>query len=244
VSVEALERACLEAWPARTHELHFGWEFCATSGYSGRANAVWPLAWNGVDVARGIIDARAWCAAQAIEPTFKLADGVTCPADLPQALTDAGFTPRTETYVMTREIAPLSPFETVELHDSATDEIWSPLHESAPNAGDAAERRDIVGRIIAPHVFALARLDGKPAAVGLGVQSGDWLGIYLMRTAPRARRLGFARDIVRALIQWGATRGSTGAYLQVEAANEVAVALYVHEGFDVAYRYRYWRRTP
>lgn len=243
MNVEALERACLEAWPARVRERKFGWEFCATGDYSGRANAVWPLAWdNSVDLQHAIAEARAWCVAQAITPTFKLADGATAPADLPQALSDAGFTPRTETYVMTREIGAPSRHHAIELHDTATEEIWAPLHESAPGAGDAAERRDIVERIAAPHTFALARLDGKPAAVGVGVQTGEWLGIYLMRTAPSARRLGFARDIVNALMHWGAVRDASTAYLQVEAANEVAVALYVREGFTVAYRYRYWRR--
>jgi GNAT superfamily N-acetyltransferase len=244
VNIEALERACLEAWPARTREQRYGWEFCATGDYSGRANAVWPLAWDGsVSVSQAIADARAWCAAQAITPTFKLADGAAAPPDLPQALTEAGFTPRTETCVMTRDANVTALGDaSVELHEQPSDDIWTPLNESAPGAGDSAERREIVERITAPHMFALVRLDAKPAAVGLGVRTDDLIGIYLMRTALWARRNGFARDIVRALVQWGASQGATTAYLQVEAANEVAVALYVHEGFDVAYRYRYWRK--
>ncbi|MEQ1816975.1 MAG: GNAT family N-acetyltransferase [Terricaulis sp.] len=242
MNVEALERACLEAWPARTRTQRDGWEFCATSDRSGRANAVWPLSWTGADVHRAIANARAWCACQAITSTFKLADGATAPPDLAGALTAAGFTPRTETLVMTRAIEmATSPFG-VELHDKPSDDIWSPLNESAPDAADAAERRYIVERIAAPRRFALVRSNGLPAAVGLGVLSGDLIGIYLMRTAPWARRNGFARDIVQTLTHWGASEGAQTAYLQVEQANEVAVALYVHEGFNVAYRYRYWRR--
>lgn len=242
MNVEALERACLQAWPARTHVQRDGWEFCATDDRSGRANAIWPLNWSGADVHRAIADARAWCAGEAITPTFKLADGATAPVDLPEALTAAGFTPRTETLVMAREIEAITPPAGVELHDEPSDDIWAPLNESAPNAADAAERRDIVERIAAPHRFALIRLNGRPAAVGLGVLSGDLIGIYLMRTAPWARRNGCARGIVRTLMHWGGSEGAQTAYLQVEYANEVAVALYVHEGFDVAYRYRYWRR--
>lgn len=244
MSVEALERACLAAWPARSREQRFGWEFCATGDYSGRANAVWPLAWDAsVSTSQAIADSRAWCAAQAITPTFKLADGATAPDNLPDSLLAAGFTPRNETYVMTRaaDVAPEHD-AAVELLGPPSDELWSPLNESAPGAGDAAERREIVERISAPHTFALVRRNGGPAAVGLGVLTGDLVGIYLMRTAPWARRNGFARDIVRALVQWGAQKGASTAYLQVEAANEVAVALYVTEGFNVAYRYRYWRK--
>lgn len=243
MSVE-LERACLAAWPARTREQRFGWEFCATGDFSGRANAIWPLAWDGrTSIANAIADARAWCVAQAITPTFKLSDGATHPPELEQALLDAGFTPRTETYVMTRAIEIMSLGDAnVELHTQASEDIWSPLNESAPGAGDAAERREIVERIAVPRTFALVRYDGKPAAVGLGVLTDGLLGIYLMRTAPWARRNGFARDIVHALMHWGDAQGAHTAYLQVEAANEVAVALYVTEGFRLEYSYRYWRR--
>ena len=244
MTIEGLERACLEAWPARVREQRYGWELCATGDFSGRANAVWPLAWDGgANLGRAVAEARAWCVAQAITPTFKLADGATAPAGLPDALLAAGFTPRTETYVMTRDVAvtPLGD-AVVELHDEPSPEIWTPLEESAPGPGDSAERREIVERISVPRVFALVRMDGRPAAVGLGVLTGAYVGIYLMRTSPWARRRGFARDIVHALIGWGAAHGADTAYLQVEAANEVAVALYVREGFDVAYRYRYWRR--
>jgi len=243
VTVDALERACLEAWPARVRETHDGWEYCATGDFSGRANAIWPLAWTGgSNIKQAIADARAWCVAQAITPTFKLADDATFPPDLPDALTTAGFTPRTETYVMTRDVA-VTPLDdaNVELHDQPSPDIWAPLEESAPSSGDAAERREIVERIAVPHVFALVRMDNRPAAVGLGVLTGPYIGIYLMRTSPWARRRGFARDIVHALIGWGRDRGADTAYLQVEAANEVAVALYAREGFIVEYCYRYWR---
>jgi RimJ/RimL family protein N-acetyltransferase len=242
VNAEALERACLEAWPARKREQHYGWEFCATDGRSGRANAIWPLAWTGRDVDAAIEMASDWCIVHGIEPTFKLADGATHPINLAQALADNRFSPDTETLVMTRKIeAALLP-ASVELHDQPRDDIWSPLRESAPDQADAAERRDIVERITAQRRFALVRLDGRPAAVGLGVATGHSLGVYLMRTAPWARRQGFARDIVNALMHWGALAGAQDVYLQVERANQQAINLYNNEGFALSYQYRYWRR--
>ena len=242
MNVEALERACLEAWPARKREQQLGWEFCATDGRSGRANAIWPLAWTGRDLDEAIEIASDWCVVQGIAPTFKLADGGTRPRHLPQALADNRFSPETETLVMTREIGAVQRPTHVEFHDQPSDDIWSPLNESAPDPADAAERRDIVERITAARRFALVRLDGKPAAVGLGVLTGEYLGVYLMRTAPWARRRGFARDIVNALTDWGASSGARGAYLQVERANQAAITLYGNEGFELAYQYRYWRR--
>lgn len=242
MNVEALERACLDAWPARKREQQFGWEFCATDGRSGRANAIWPIRWNGRDLDEAIEIASDWCVAHGITPTFKLADGGTHPIELPQALADNRFSPEVETLVMTRDIGDAAHPAHVELHDQPGDDIWSPLNESAPDPADAAERRDIVERISAPHRFALVRMDGRPAAVGLGVLTSEWLGIYLMRTAPWARRNGFARDIVNALTHWGASEGARGAYLQVERANQAALRLYQNAGFELAYQYRYWRR--
>jgi len=99
-----------------------------------------------------------------------------------------------------------------------------------------------VRRIAAPHIFAVNSSEGAPACAGMAVLSGPLLGIYLMRTAPHARRRGFARNVLLALMHWGATHEAVTAYLQVEHANEAAVSLYASEGFTIASRYRYWSK--
>lgn len=244
MKLEALERACLEAWPALHRETRDGWEYCAASGHSGRVNSIWPIAWSEhVPLDQAIETAAGWCAWHKITPAFKLTDGLTFPRELSQALAALGYTPDTETLIMT---APVSlgpaPRAQVGLHATADERVWAPLGQSASSA-DFAERSDIVGRIRAPHVFALSTLDGAPACCGLGVLTGALLGVYLMRTAPFARRKGLARQVLRALTHWGATHEATTAYLQVEAQNRPAVNLYRSEGFTIAGRYRYWRRA-
>jgi ribosomal protein S18 acetylase RimI-like enzyme len=47
---------------------------------------------------------------------------------------------------------------------------------------------------------------------------------------------------VSALLDFAAGQGATRSYLQVEATNETAVALYEKLGFTTAYQYRYWAR--
>ena len=244
MTLEQLERACLEAWPALHRETRHGWEYCAAAGQSGRVNSIWPIAWSEhVSLDEAVETAAGWCAWHKIAGGFKLTDGLTFPHELPQALAALGYTPRTETLIMT---APLSlgpaPRAAVTLYDAADARFWSPLGQSA-SSKDYAERADIVARIRAPHMFALSTVDSAPACAGLGVLTDKLLGIYLMRTAPFARRKGSARQVLRALTHWGATHEATTAYLQVEEANEAAVNLYTSEGFTLAGRYRYWRRA-
>jgi GNAT superfamily N-acetyltransferase len=220
-----------------------GWEHCATAGKSGRVNCVWTIDWtDDVALDRAIAEAEGWCEAHDIAPVFKLTDGLTAPFDLPLALSAAGYEPHKETLVMTAPVAlGRAPRAAVEIYDVANEHVWSPISQTA-TADDYTERSDIVRRIVAPHVFALNRMEGAPACTGMGVLSGDLVGIYLMRTAPYARRRGFARHVLRALTHWGATHEAQTAYLQVEEANEAAVNLYASEGFTTATRYRYWTK--
>lgn len=242
-AIEAIERACLEAWPAKTRMTRYGWEHCAAGGNSGRVNCVWTLDWTEeAALPHAIEHAADWCESQGIAPRFKLTDGLTAPFDLPLALAAAGYEPNTETLIMT---APVSlgprPRAAVEIYDTANEHVWSPISQTATPA-DYSERADIVRRIVAPHIFALNRTEGAPACTGMAVLSGDLVGIYLMRTAPYARRQGFARQALRALLHWGATHEAQTAYLQVEEANTAAVDLYASEGFTTAARYRYWTK--
>jgi GNAT superfamily N-acetyltransferase len=243
--IEPIERATLEAWPAAHRLTRFGWEHCASTGRSLRANAVWPLEWDAsVALSDAIAAAESWCGEQGVTPLFKLSEGAVAPPELAPALRELGYAPRNETLVMTRRIGAAPPLGEVDLRLKPPEEFWRPMRENAPSEEDFQERRGIVERIRPPHVFALAHLDGAPAAIGLGVATRPFVGLYLMRTAPAARRRGLARDLVRALLDWGAETGARTAYLHVEKVNEGAAALYEHEGFSTLYRYAYWRREP
>ncbi|MDZ4692443.1 GNAT family N-acetyltransferase [Terricaulis sp.] len=237
----AFETACIRAWPAK-HEANInGWRAFATAGKSWRVNSTWPLAWSGGDIGASIDAAEAFAAQHGIRAAFKLADGATQPPKLADVLAQRGYAPFMPTLVMTRTLGHTPPPDRpVTLDDEPTDSFWTPLRLAAPSLEDFAERADIVMRTTAPRTFAIARLNHQPAAIGFGDVTDGLLGLYLMRTAPNARRQGLARDIVRALCGWGAGNGAQSAYLQVEASNEAAVALYAADGFETAYSYTYW----
>nr|WP_256091808.1 GNAT family N-acetyltransferase [Micromonospora haikouensis] len=92
-----------------------------------------------------------------------------------------------------------------------------------------------VGQVRFAHVYA----DGVLLAVGRGTVTGDgrWLGLSLIEALPHARRQGLATHVVRALADWGAALGASGAFLQVEQRNTPAVTLYRRLGFTTHHTY-------
>jgi ribosomal protein S18 acetylase RimI-like enzyme len=76
----------------------------------------------------------------------------------------------------------------------------------------------------------------------LAVSNGKLLGIFDIAVAPSHRRNGYGRLISEALLNWGHTTGAATAYLQVQASNSAARALYSDIGFREAYQYHY--RVP
>ena len=57
------------------------------------------------------------------------------------------------------------------------------------------------------------------AAQGVAAYADDWVGFRGIEVEPEHRRRGLARAIMAALLEWGAERGATTAYLQVLGHN-------------------------
>jgi GNAT superfamily N-acetyltransferase len=79
-------------------------------------------------------------------------------------------------------------------------------------------------------------------AGGLASLAGDWVGLRALEVAPARRRRGLGLAVVGALLDWGAERGATTAYLQVLADNAAALGLYDRLGFATHHTYRYLAR--
>jgi N-acetylglutamate synthase len=214
----------------------------ATDGQSGRVNSTWPIKWTGeVALADAIDHVEAWYARRGRRAWFRLVEGLAAPTELATALAARGYAPDTRTLVMTRALANERGDADVAVDAHPSEAFLEPMREAAPSDADFAERRDVVSRAPAPRAFAILHADRRPAAVGASVASDDLAMIFLMRTAPWARRRGLARRVLRAMTAWAGHNGASTAYLQVEAANGPAVALYQSEGFATAYSYVYWR---
>ncbi len=76
-------------------------------------------------------------------------------------------------------------------------------------------------------------------ATGLASLGQSWVGMRAVCVSPERRRRGLGLAVVGALLDWGAERGATTAYLQVLGENQPALALYARLGFATHHTYRY-----
>jgi ribosomal protein S18 acetylase RimI-like enzyme len=131
-------------------------------------------------------------------------------------------------------------------------ELWWQVDGRGGHSELAAARTILAA---CPSLYALVRSgDGRAAAVGrlalppagpvLGGAAHAWGGLYCMATCPDARRRGYARQIMQALLREGAARELAGYWLLVTAANHGAQQLYAAVGFREAGRYIYRQDRP
>jgi len=85
--------------------------------------------------------------------------------------------------------------------------------------------------------LAVARVDDL--ASGVAAYDRDWVGFRSIEVSPEHRRNGLGLAVMAALLEWGAERGATTAYLQVLGDNAAALALYDGLGFRTHHAYRY-----
>jgi ribosomal protein S18 acetylase RimI-like enzyme len=76
-------------------------------------------------------------------------------------------------------------------------------------------------------------------ASGVAAYADDWVGFRSLEVHPDHRRQGLGLAVMAALVEWGAERGATTAYLQVLGENAPALALYDRIGFATHHGYRY-----
>lgn len=242
VDARDIEAATILTWPAAITERHFGWFYLAAGGITGRVNAVWPLGWDGADLDAAIAHAEEWYQARTLPPRFKLTDGAYAPPHLAEALAQRGYEAVSPTLVMTAPIVSREPEPGVILGQTMTPGFEAALASASKDEQEFDERRAIALRAGHLASFAMIEIDQQPASIGMSAAAGELTGIFLMRTASAGRRKGYARRILRGLLARSAQWGATSAFLQVEADNAPAIALYESEGFTTLTTYRFWRK--
>lgn len=223
-----LETRSIDMFLGERHELG-SWVLLASDLPNRRPNAAHPL---GVvdDVAAAVDAAIAWYGERSRRPLFKVSP--LAPPELCQELERRGFVGEhgADVYVLSG-LDGFVPIDGVDLRQNAS---WFNI----VGIDDAA-------RFIAAHRgddLAWATVPG--VAAGLGVLQDNTVGVFNMATRVSERRSGHGSVILRSILGWASERGATNAYLQVVRSNEGAVALYKGLGFEFAYEYLYWTKSP
>ncbi|MFJ4570293.1 GNAT family N-acetyltransferase [Streptomyces sp. NPDC088846] len=244
-SFDELAPVCARAWPPEESEPLGDWRLRAARGFTRRANSVLPLGDPGMPLDEALGHVGRWYAERDLPAYVQTATGAEGTQELLCAeLEERGW--RREVTAEVR-IAALAPIGDLDAEVSRVrlsrdlDEAWLSRYQRFETPG--------------PHVLKVLR--GGPsvwfatvpgeaggaasAAIGRCVVDGRWAGFMAVEVDPAQRRRGLASGVMAALARKALDEGASAAWLQVEADNDGARALYEGMGFAVHHRYHHFR---
>ena len=229
-----LQGVSARGWPAPDQEWLGEWWLRAADGFTSRANAVRPLGSPGLDFDEALRVVGEWYAKRNLPPRVQAVVGTSVDRELRRR----GWVAAPEVSVMTvtieRALAQLQPInaDAVEVRGEPSS-AWLSLFRGGdpPAAG--------LSILTAPPVVGFASVPGESDALAIGRAAVEepWVGLTAIEVAEDARRRGYAKAVIAALLQWARERGAMRAYLEVLAGNQPAIALYESLGFSEHHRY-------
>lgn len=239
--IAALELAANEAWPAPDHERLGDWLLRAAGGWTGRGNSALPVGDPGRPLDSAIEVVQEWYAARGLPPKINVPLPLAAPVNA--ALDARGWHTSPPVLVQTAPLADLqaatagagrAPVRLSETPSKAWLDLAAGRKGEVPAAG--------IHILTAVRQVRFAEVygdDGELSAIARGTVTGAsrYFGIFLVEVVPAARRRGLARQVIGALAEWAGRLGATTAFLQVEAHNAAARALYERLGFTTHHEY-------
>ncbi|MFB2551456.1 GNAT family N-acetyltransferase [Ensifer soli] len=246
-TVRRLEAAGFRAWPARQSLYDGTWLLRLTPDHaSKRLNCVNPLdPADGAEAAPRLAEAARRFAAAGQVLTVR--QSPLAPAPLVAHMAAAGWRSFSESIVMAADLGRAEPPGGVDLLPVRDLDRFAAARARIEGEADggAAAIAAVIGRIEAETGLFLLDNDAfGPAAVCLLVHDRTLAGILQLAVHAGLRRQGTGSAILSAGLRWARLRGAEAAWLQVDAVNLPALALYRAFGFEEIYRYRYWRPAP
>lgn len=239
--VECIERATLEAVvPDRMDELP-GWLLPVFDGTVGRARCAVPLSHGAprLDLATQVEQVYI---GQGYPPAYRLPD---LPAFEPlhTDLEERGFVRQQPTLTLHGRVGDLLSVHAGPVGDltSVPDAQWMAMFLGPGlDPVDGASRSRALGRALHTRFASVRDAQGVTLACGAAGFGHGWLSVHGMRTAADHRNRGLAGRVLLTMAQEAARRGVERVFLQVDAGNEAALALYRRAGMTLAWRYAYW----
>ncbi|MEV8525916.1 GNAT family N-acetyltransferase [Streptomyces sp. NPDC052000] len=242
-SFEELAPVLARAWqPVESERLGL-WTLRAAAGFTRRANSVLPLGDPGIPLPDALAYVRDWYAARGLPAYVQVATGAAGTQErLCADLEQAGWEREVSAEVRIAALAPIGDLGAdvagVTLARTV-DEAWLSRYQRSVTPGEHVLKVLNSG----PSVwFASVPGDGAaPAAIGRCVVDGRWAGFMAVEVDPAHRRRGLATAVMCALARRALDEGASAAWLQVEADNEGARALYEGQGFATHHSYHHFR---
>lgn len=239
--VRRYEAVGARAWPAASVSYDGAWAVRITPGLaSRRLNSINPLDPGDTrDIEARIKHLSAQFTAAGQRPCFRLTP--LAPTQLDDALEKLNWVRKRETIVMQLELSGLEMDRSVELSplDAISDYVRASLanhdHLNEPEEAFSA----LLGRIQPAKGMFVIEDKGVAVANVLCVQDRDLAGIFDLCTRETERRNGYATRLMHSALRWAQKNGARTAWLQIEANNKAALALYQQLGFSEVYRYAY-----
>ncbi|WP_168708509.1 GNAT family N-acetyltransferase [Hydrogenophaga sp. PAMC20947] len=218
-----------------------GWLVPVFAGTVGRARSAVPLQHAPPELA--VIDQVAdHYRTRGFQPSFRLPD-LPVFGPMQAALRARGFAPRQPTLTLTGSVntlLALHPGPPADI-DSAADAAWTGMFLGPGlDPEDGASRLLALARGLETQFFSL-REGGQTLACGAAGLALGWLSVHGMRTALAHRGQGLAQRVLLAMAGEAHRRGIDRVFLQVDASNAPALALYRRAGFNLAWPYAYWQ---
>ncbi|MGQ4491163.1 GNAT family N-acetyltransferase [Streptomyces sp. 372A] len=243
-SFAELARVTARAWQPVESEPLGDWLLRASAGFTRRANSVLPLGDPGMPLGEALGQVRTWYAERGLPAYVQTATGAEgAQEELCAALEEHGWRREVTAEVRIAALAPVGdlPAEVSRVRlDRTAGAAWLTRYQRVGTPGPEVTAVLHGG----PSVW-FATVPGEegeaPAAIGRCVVDGRWAGFMAVEVAPEHRRRGLATAVMTALARQAMDEGASAAWLQVEADNEGARALYDGMGFATHHRYHHFR---
>ncbi|MGW7260020.1 GNAT family N-acetyltransferase [Streptomyces sp. NPDC054834] len=265
-SYAELAHVASRAWRPVESERLGEWELRAAGGFTRRANSVLPLGDPGLPLDEALAAVRRWYGERGLPAYVQTATGAEGTQELLCAeLERRGWVREVTAELWIGALAPVADRAegTGVLVARTADEAWlaryqrkgvsevalkvlgggSPRAWGSPRSSEA-ESGGEAGSGGGPSVwFATVPREGggEPLAIGRCVVDGRWAGFAAVEVDPAERRRGLATVVMAALARRALDEGASAAWLQVEADNEAARALYAGMGFSAHHAYHHYR---
>ncbi len=246
-TIHRLEELTLNTAPAIHQAFYDGWVLRASGTDTRRANSATALRPSSLLLEEKIAHTEAWYRIYGQPAIFRQTESFS-PPELDAMLAKRGYTREADTFVMTLALAGHVPngdavlpagAKMVERNANEGLEDVHRMKSSTPALHERDAQRQALWK--GPQRFLSLKTINGVVSTGMARVEGDHVGIFSMRTANNARGKGYATLLVAHLLAWGREQGASRAFLQVDQANEPAIAVYRKFGFAPVYSY--WHRV-